>query len=235
MIEAVGLTKRYGEKTAVDGLTFTVRPGIVTGFLGPNGAGKSTTMRLILGLDRPTSGSVTVNGKPYAEHAAPLGDYVQRLMRGPSPLSVAQRELIGAYVSGLNACVYCHGVHTAISVAHGVEDQLVAALVDDLITAPIEERMRPLLGLVRTLTLTPAKVRDSAIAAVYAAGWDEQALHDAVSICGLFNMMNRLVEGLGITATPEQHRLEAQRLGGPAGYQQTDDWRPQEESASSAE
>jgi ABC-2 type transport system ATP-binding protein len=72
MIEARGLTKRYGDKVAVDDLTFTVRPGMVTGFLGPNGAGKSTTMRMILGLDAPTRGSVTVNGKPYQEHAAPL-------------------------------------------------------------------------------------------------------------------------------------------------------------------
>ncbi|MCU1523512.1 MAG: multidrug transporter ATP-binding protein [Microbacteriaceae bacterium] len=72
MIEARELSKRYGAKTAVDGVTFTVRPGIVTGFLGPNGAGKSTTMRLIVGLDRPSTGSVTVNGKHYAEHHAPL-------------------------------------------------------------------------------------------------------------------------------------------------------------------
>ncbi|WP_199424863.1 ABC transporter ATP-binding protein [Actinotalea solisilvae] len=74
MIEATGLTKRYGQKTAVDGVSFTVRPGMVTGFLGPNGAGKSTTMRMIVGLDRPTAGTVTVNGKPYAEHRAPLGE-----------------------------------------------------------------------------------------------------------------------------------------------------------------
>jgi ABC-2 type transport system ATP-binding protein len=72
MIEARAVTKRYGDKTAVDDLTFTVRPGVVTGFLGPNGAGKSTTMRMILGLDAPTSGEVTVNGKHYAEHTAPL-------------------------------------------------------------------------------------------------------------------------------------------------------------------
>jgi ABC-2 type transport system ATP-binding protein len=72
MIEAHGLTKRYGERAAVTDLTFTVRPGVVTGFLGPNGAGKSTTMRMILGLDAPTSGSVTVNGRHYAEHRAPL-------------------------------------------------------------------------------------------------------------------------------------------------------------------
>ncbi|WP_031523731.1 ABC transporter ATP-binding protein [Streptomyces sp. NRRL F-5123] len=72
MIDARELTKRYGEKTAVDGLDFTVRPGTVTGFLGPNGAGKSTTMRMIVGLDAPTGGSVTVNGRHYAQHRAPL-------------------------------------------------------------------------------------------------------------------------------------------------------------------
>ncbi|MFF9811924.1 ABC transporter ATP-binding protein [Streptomyces sp. NPDC014006] len=72
MIEAQQLTKKYGEKTAVDALDFTVKPGTVTGFLGPNGAGKSTTMRMIVGLDAPTDGSVTVNGQRYARHRAPL-------------------------------------------------------------------------------------------------------------------------------------------------------------------
>ncbi|KQT02359.1 ABC transporter ATP-binding protein [Cellulomonas sp. Leaf395] len=72
MIEAHDLTKRYGTKTAVDGISFTVQPGRVTGFLGPNGAGKSTTMRMVVGLDRPTRGTVTVNGRPYAEHRSPL-------------------------------------------------------------------------------------------------------------------------------------------------------------------
>jgi ABC-2 type transport system ATP-binding protein len=72
MIEANGLTKANGAKRAVNALSFVVRPGIVTGFLGPNGSGKSTTMRLILGLDAPTSGDVLVNGKHYRDHAAPL-------------------------------------------------------------------------------------------------------------------------------------------------------------------
>ena len=72
MITAEGLVKRYGAKTAVNDISFTVRPGQVTGFLGPNGAGKSTTMRMIVGLDRPSDGSVIVNGKPYAAHRAPL-------------------------------------------------------------------------------------------------------------------------------------------------------------------
>jgi len=72
MIEARGLTKRYGDKVAVDDLSFTVQPGIVTGFLGPNGAGKSTTMRLLLGLDRPNSGTALINGHPYGTAKTPM-------------------------------------------------------------------------------------------------------------------------------------------------------------------
>jgi len=72
MIEVRGLTKRYGAKTAVDGLTFGIEPGKVTGFLGPNGAGKTTTMRCILGLDYPDEGTVTVDGKSYPDLAYPM-------------------------------------------------------------------------------------------------------------------------------------------------------------------
>jgi ABC-2 type transport system ATP-binding protein len=72
MIEARGLVKTYGDSVAVDDLTFDVQPGLVTGFLGPNGAGKSTTLRLVLGLDTPTRGTVTVNGRPYDQHRRPL-------------------------------------------------------------------------------------------------------------------------------------------------------------------
>ena len=72
MIEAHELTKRYGDTIAVHSLSFTIAPGTVTGFPGPNHAGKSTTMRMIMGLDRPTPGTVTVNGKPYRQHRAPL-------------------------------------------------------------------------------------------------------------------------------------------------------------------
>ncbi|WP_336651146.1 MULTISPECIES: ABC transporter ATP-binding protein [unclassified Leucobacter] len=74
MIEARGLSKQYGKKTAVDDVSFSIKPGQVTGFLGPNGAGKSTSMRLMVGLDRPTAGTVTVNGKRYADSPAPLAE-----------------------------------------------------------------------------------------------------------------------------------------------------------------
>ncbi len=83
MIELSELTKRYGGKTAVEGLTFAVRPGVVTGFLGPNGAGKSTTMRMILGLDRPTSGDVRIDGKRYDQLREPL-TYIGALLEARS-------------------------------------------------------------------------------------------------------------------------------------------------------
>jgi len=84
MIEAVDLTKRYGDKTAVDHLSFTVAPGKVTGFLGPNGAGKSTTMRLILGLDRPQAGTATIDGRHYRDLVNPQPPAVPRPDPGPA-------------------------------------------------------------------------------------------------------------------------------------------------------
>ena len=103
MIEIHELTKRYGSVTAVAGLTFAVRPGEVTGFLGPNGAGKSTTMRMILGLDQPTSGTVLVNGKPPRAHAAPLRELGGMLdPRAVHPTRSAYHHLLAlAQTSGI--------------------------------------------------------------------------------------------------------------------------------------
>ena len=104
MIDVNDVTKRYGDKVAVDGVTCAVRPGLVTGFVGPNGAGKSTMMRLILGLDAPTAGSVRVNGRAYRDHAAPLHEVGAMLeARAIHPgrtayshlLSMAQTHAIG--------------------------------------------------------------------------------------------------------------------------------------------
>ncbi|MEV4362563.1 ATP-binding cassette domain-containing protein [Nonomuraea sp. NPDC052116] len=95
MIEITGLTKRYGNKTAVDGLTFGVHPGRVTGFLGPNGAGKSTTMRAILGLDRLDGGSVTVNGRAYAGLPRPMREVGALLdARAVHPRRTARNHLL---------------------------------------------------------------------------------------------------------------------------------------------
>jgi uncharacterized peroxidase-related enzyme len=141
-------------------------------------------------------------------------DYHQALLRGPSPFSVAERELIAAYVSGLNACDYCHGVHSATARAFGVDEALVVTLLDDVDVdaAPVDPRMKPVLRYIRKLTQTPSCMTPRDAEAVFAAGWDERALHDAVSVCALFNLMNRLVEGLGIEADAGYFGVAAQRL-----------------------
>jgi ABC-type Mn2+/Zn2+ transport system ATPase subunit len=103
VITARGLSKRYGDKLAVDDLSFTVQPGRVTGFLGPNGAGKSTTIRMILGLDAPTSGEATVNGRRYAEHSAPLQEVGALLEARAVGASISRTEPDVLEISGLDS------------------------------------------------------------------------------------------------------------------------------------
>lgn len=105
MIEVVNLSKRYGDTLAVDALEFTVRPGIVTGFLGPNGAGKSTTMRMIMGLDRPTTGHALVNGRALTGHRAPMHEVGALLeAKGVHPGRTARDHLLGlAATTGISA------------------------------------------------------------------------------------------------------------------------------------
>ncbi len=155
--------------------------------------------------------------KTFPRTALPLIEYHQALMRGDSPLTVAQRELIAAYVSGLNACTYCHGVHAATAEAFGVSDRLLGQLLDDVEAADVEERFKPILAYVAKLTRAPSRMAAADADRVFAAGWNEQALHDAVSVCALFNFMNRLVDGLGIEAGPDYFRFSARRLS-EGGY-----------------
>lgn len=150
--------------------------------------------------------------RTYPDTARPLLDYHHILLRGPSPLTVAEREMIAAYVSGLNACGYCHGVHAATAATFGIPESTLRALVDDVETAPVDERIRPVLRYVRKLTLDPGRVSPSDAAAVLAAGWDERALYDAVSVCALFNFMNRLVDGLGVRADTGYFSFSGKRL-----------------------
>jgi uncharacterized peroxidase-related enzyme len=150
--------------------------------------------------------------RAHPQAAGPLLDYHNVLLRGPSPLTVAERELIAAYVSGLNACRYCYGVHTATAAVFGVAESTLAAVLSDVDTAQVDERMKPVLRYVGKLTLTPSRMTPEDAAAVIAAGWEEKALHDAVSVCGLFNLMNRLVDGLGVSADDGYFATAAGRL-----------------------
>ena len=149
--------------------------------------------------------------------AQPLLTYHQALLRGPSPLTESQRELIAAYVSSLNACGYCHGVHQATAEAMGVEEGLVSSLIEDLDGAAVDPGLRQILKYVKKLTESPERMTREDAEAVFQAGWDERALHDAVSVCALFNFMNRFVQGLGVAAGPEYFQQAAKRISG-SGY-----------------
>lgn len=122
----------------------------------------------------------------------------EALLRGDSPLAPAQLELIAAYVSGLNACRYCYGVHSRTAQAFGLAPATLEAMLGDPDAAPVEPRMRPLLAYARKLTLEPSRMTRADAEAVFAAGWSERALHDAILTICLFNFMNRLLEGHGV-------------------------------------
>lgn len=150
--------------------------------------------------------------KRFPSTAHPLLAYHEALMRGSSPLSVAERELLAAYVSGLNACQYCHGVHSATAKNFGVAEGVLKDLIENPASAQIDKRMKPLLAFVKKLTLTPSRMVQEDADLVLAAGWDEQALHDAVSVCALFNFMNRLVDGLGLKTGAGYYKTAGDRL-----------------------
>jgi uncharacterized peroxidase-related enzyme len=147
-----------------------------------------------------------------------LRPYGQALMRGPSPFTPAERELIAAYVSGMNACRYCFGVHSRVAGAFGVDAAVFDALMRDVDAAPVDARLKPVLRYARKLTEAPSRVTRADADAVYAAGWDDTALVHAVAVCAYFNMMNRLLDGSGIVAGPDSWALAAKRLA-DSGYE----------------
>ena len=137
---------------------------------------------------------------------AALAQLIQTIMRGESAFSPGERELIAAYVSGLNACNYCHNSHLAIATDLGIDPQLLEAALQDLATAPFDDRLRAVLAFVQKLTLTPSKVTQADIDAVAEVGWSERAIRDAIEVCALFSFMNRIVDGYGFE-TPDNHQL----------------------------
>ena len=110
-----------------------------------------------------------------------LARFTQEVMRGPSALSPGERELIAAYVSGINRCQYCHGVHAETAKAYeDIPREAVDRMFADLETAGFDEKLKPILRLARKLTEAPAEVTEKDTQAVFDAGWDEKALHDAI-------------------------------------------------------
>jgi uncharacterized peroxidase-related enzyme len=155
--------------------------------------------------------------RAYPQSCKPLGELTEAAMRGPSPFTQGQRELIAAYVSGLNACTYCHGTHVGVAVACGVAPDLIEALLADIETAPLEATMTPILRYAKKLTLSPARMTEADAAAVYDAGWGDDALYSTVLVTALFNFYNRLVDGVGLDL-PEGYVPEAANRLSTQGY-----------------
>lgn len=145
----------------------------------------------------------------FPHNVRPLMDYIDGVLRGEGELSVGERELIATYVSALNACTFCTGAHRVYAEVFGIAPALIDALIADPKTAPVDEKLRPVLAYVAKLNHLPSRLLEGDAKAVYDAGWSEAALYEAVQVCALFNMMNRIIEGTGVNfdyaCAPEGH------------------------------
>ena len=166
--------------------------------------------------------------KSLPEHAGPANVFTQypeiyslwstmsqALMNGPSPLSQGERELILAYAAGVAGCKFVYAAHSEVAYAWGIQAGLLDQLLENPDTAPVDARLKPLLAFVRKLALTPGAMSQADADAVFAAGWDEHALHDAIAVTARAAFMQRLVEGHGFTpmsretaATHARRRVE---------------------------
>jgi uncharacterized peroxidase-related enzyme len=163
----------------------------------------------------------------FPEVARPLLEYHEGLLRGESPFSAAERELIAAYVSALNNCDYCHAVHSQTAFALGIGAETIASISSNPQYPDVDLRLRPVLAFVHKLTLSPGNITAADVDPIFAADWNDRAVHDATAICALFNLMNRLVNGLSVEAPESYTKLAAQRLAS-GGYAQLLDFLPNE-------
>ncbi len=157
----------------------------------------------------------------YPDCVPPLMELTDIVLRAEGELSIGERELIATFVSGLNACDFCFQSHKAYALAFGIEERLIDELVQDIECAGVNEKLKPLLHYVKKLNDEPSRLTSADADAVYEAGWSEKALYEAVQVCALFNMMNRIVQGTGVNfdyrATPERHPT-ASGAGAEGGY-----------------
>jgi uncharacterized peroxidase-related enzyme len=161
----------------------------------------------------------------YPQLAGPALTLAQQILRGPSELSVQQREFLFAFGSGLNACHFCHESHTAAAGALGADENAIRAAVVDIEQAPVDENFKPLLRYVKKLTERPSQMTRGEANDVRAAGWSDDALHDAIAVCSLNNFYNRWVDGCGADASDNFLAKSGQVLAN-RGY---DSFLPEEE------
>ncbi|MEM8980228.1 MAG: peroxidase [Pseudomonadota bacterium] len=139
--------------------------------------------------------------------------FINAVLRSEGELSIGQRELIAAYVSGLNACTFCLGSHKIYAKAFGIEEATLSSLLEDVDTASIDESMKPIFKYIQKLNTLPSRMVPTDSQAVFDAGWSETALFEAIEVCSVFNMMNRIVEGTGVNfdynEDPAKHTIQS--------------------------
>jgi uncharacterized peroxidase-related enzyme len=152
--------------------------------------------------------------KRFPKGVLPLCEYHDIFLRADSEISVAEREMLAAYVSGLNACNYCHGSHQIIAETHGIDAKIFDKLINDPENSGVDAKFFPLLAYLKKLTETPSKMTDKDAEAVFAVGWSEDALYDAICICAIFNAMNRIIEGTGVISNDMIKAEQRERMTG---------------------
>ena len=128
----------------------------------------------------------------------PYMEFIHRLMNYEAGPDQTQKEIIAAYCSLLNACDFCFGAHKNVCMALGVDEELFQQLLDDIDTAPVDDKLKPLLKYVRKLTLEPSKVTENDARECYQVGWNEEDLTIVITICASWNWFNRMILGHGI-------------------------------------
>lgn len=156
----------------------------------------------------PDAGPPVIYQK-YPEIYAAWSKMSEAMMNGPSPLSQGERELIFAYAAGVAGCEYVYVAHSEVAYAWGFQNGVLDDLLKNPDTAAIDAKLKPLLAFVRKLAGTPNAMTQADADAVFAAGWDEKALHDAIAMTGRAVFMHRLTGGLGFT--PLTREVAAQR------------------------
>jgi len=157
--------------------------------------------------------SVAAVLRRYPQHAALITELADVVMRsGDCAFTPEQRELIGAYTSGTNDCTYCYDTHKATAEAFGVDENLLESMLGDLDASGVDEKLKPVLRYVKKLTESPSRMLQADVDAIFDAGWDEDCFHYTVMICGLFNLMNRMMDGYGVKNTAKGRLMRGRKL-----------------------
>ena len=146
------------------------------------------------------------------ERFGPILAFAQDVMRGSSALAKTDRELLAAYVSALNACSFCHGVHAATAQRFGVRAELLESLLADGTLGALDARLRPIFAFAHKLTLEPARVTSADRQVILQTGFEQSVVEDVIAIVSLFSFFNRLVDGHGVKGTTEIFARDAQTL-----------------------